>query len=142
MDSLELIAPKLLEHLNSQNSDSLRRISLEVSRFAIVNTNPDNDVLRRYLIELQNPQSGCDLSELSRETEKLDDSYFDEKDKLDEGGENLTAMNSAFYKARAANALLAAFDPDPRKAASESIYEAFHAFRSGEDIIKFVESIL
>jgi hypothetical protein len=61
------------------------------------------------------------VSRVQREARELDERYLT----LDASGE--PGSESAFRLARAATALAEAFDPDPREAAANAVYEALHA---------------
>ena len=87
---------------------------------------------------------GADLarSSLASAVERLDAVAFDLDDDADAGRASIDDYESAFAQARAANAALAALDPDPCRGVMEALYEAAAADGGIEDLRVTIESVL
>lgn len=81
---------------------------------------------------------GSQQSALSAFVDELDTAAFDAQDQLDDGTGSEDDYVRAFCKARAATALLSAFQEDAEEAATDAIYVAYHAFDENMEIISGV----
>jgi hypothetical protein len=75
--------------------------------------------------------------ELRAVIQQLDARYLAEYER---SGQNTPAVLAAFSRARAANAVLAALDPNPSEAAPEAVYEA-HAALPHQEAAAFLDRL-
>jgi hypothetical protein len=85
--------------------------------------------LPEVILELRALTQGAsvDANKLHRIVEEIDERYFDLKDSADNGQASPDAYKPVFRQARAVSALVMSQNVKLRSAASESIYEAYHA---------------
>ena len=137
---LSLISPELSSELLSLSDEGLRKVALEVSSYAIEQTELKDPIVGESLKALSRGNVG-DLELLERLEEfvyKLDLIQWElqimwEEDKVDE-----EEYIAAFRRARAANALYFALYSDNQVAAVESAYESIAAI----DDLKKIKQII
>lgn len=123
---LSLIAQDLSTRIYGEPAPIMRKIALIVSRFAINETRLRDPIIEEAFSALDTEViTNASLRErLGKFVERLDQIQWDLKELVDEGEIDKAEYLAAFSKARAANALYFALDPNEYIAATESIYEA------------------
>ncbi len=132
---LDLVSPELTSMLEMLAPAQQQQCALAACEFALRTTDMQLPVVQEAFNELL--QSAHLSEETTFELELLMNSF---------DGECLTALRAkhrnefldSFHKSRAVAALLYAADPEPLKAAVESIYEASQTNQQSEDVISFL----
>jgi hypothetical protein len=115
---LELVSKPLVALLAAASPNQCRRVARAVAEFAVIRSGLQDRLIREALVQLRTGLPDETMkTEIAALVESLDERYFD----LQEAGRDPLA---AFGRARAANAVLFAVDPDPFVAAAEAVYEA------------------
>jgi hypothetical protein len=141
---LKLLDPVLRQLINDASERAQRRAALAVSRLARDRVGIADPRLGSALERLQageygdSPQRGAVLAL----TEELDEAAWDVNRRVEAGEADKADYLKAFRKARAANAVWYALDPDPMAAAAETTYEALAAVDDHEAVRKAVEGSL
>lgn len=128
---LDLIAPDIAQAIAAVPQP--RRIALLACEIAVrANRDLPKQVASAVAALARGRHPGIDKARLALRPviHELDATYLAEYERS--GERNTPAVLAAFSRARAANAVLAALDPDAAAAAPEAIYEA-HAALSDED---------
>ena len=115
---LERYSSDLATRVESANDATKRAVSLAVCKWAVESTIPDDATVRSALAALGNSACGEQglMNALQRHVDDLDLAYFEaQKAKCD--------FFPLSVKARVANAVLFALDPDPFRAATHALYE-------------------
>ena len=73
---------------------------------------------------------------------QLDEGYWDEQDRLDQGLSTPEQVANMFRKARAAASLFAATSSDARNACCEATYEAYHVSPDGDHVLNKMRRLL
>jgi hypothetical protein len=126
---LELIAPELPAGLAHLPEPQLRGVALAAATFALEQTGLDDPVLGQALAAVR--QDRRDDPGLRGRVESLvdtlDERQFELQEAVDNGEGDKVAQSAAFARARAANAVFYALDPDAFTAATDVLYEAYAA---------------
>src|SRR4051794_868354 len=133
MTTLELLqqsAPELGRRVATASPAELRRIAFTMAAVAVKASGLKHDVIDEILRTTEGPGDEALCSTIAEIARDLDERYFE----LSETAENVGGdreippdVTCAFRKARAASALAAALQADPRTAAAEAAYEALAA---------------
>jgi len=132
---LQLSEPKLLNVILAQNSDRLRRIAIDVCKFALERSDLSSPFIDEAMGFLEKGHSVPDpvKTDLQDLVDRLDKQYFDLKDAAEAADSNASdrgvddpgaKWHLMFHKARAATSVLFACDEDPLFAAAEAVEEA------------------
>lgn len=124
---LELVAPDLASLIIRAEERTLRDAILAVCRAATEGM--DDPIIRQAMDALEGrKRRDKGLREkLKRLVEDLDEIQWNMREAMETGGLSEDTYLEAFSRARAANALYFALDPDPVNGALEAIYEAYAA---------------
>jgi hypothetical protein len=123
---LGTIAPDLVEQLEGESDQRLRRVTEAVVPTALTAASVDDDRSDRALAALRAGRYGDseERAAMKTLTDELDEVAWDIQDRTGAGEADEVDYLAAFRRARAAMALWFALDDDPAVAAMESIYEA------------------
>lgn len=140
MNHLSLIDSNLARRLEATDVDNRRDIAQAVAFTAVEHVNLDDPRIVAAIDALRAGQVGDTQERTTLEAlvEELDNSALDAHDRLDEGTGSEAEYDREFSRARAATALWSAFEEDATTAASDSIYEAYHAVGEEADVIRNV----
>lgn len=129
VDPLSLVDTSLPERFATASDQTRRDVARAVAAAAVERTGLADDRITRAVEALRDGRTGegPEREALAALVDELDTAAFDAQDRLDAGTGTDTDYADAFGKARAATALLAAFDTDPATAAADAVYEAYHA---------------
>ncbi|MEU6130989.1 hypothetical protein ABZ805_17610 [Saccharopolyspora sp. NPDC047091] len=128
VNRLSLIDPALLERIEAVGPDVQRTLARAVALAAIEHTRLDDERLTPVIEQLRAPADEApDLATASAAVDDLDNAAFDAQDRFDSGLGTEEDYVRAFTRARAASAALAAFGDSSAEAASDALYEAYHA---------------
>ena len=120
------LAPELAGEIERQNPTVLRAIALNVSEWVIGEVGVVDERLDRGIAGLEGtveiPSSL--RSEINVLWDELDVKAWDIQDLIEDGHATEGEYEAAFFKARAANALWYALDPDRMIGTLECVYEA------------------
>lgn len=142
--------------LQNESDDHLRAVAIAVSKWAVLGnsvervgiadeaartgTLRDFPVVHGVLLVLETHRRVPPhlKEQLEGFVGALDESYFQAYEAAEAGRGKPDSWQPLFSLARAADAVLSACDPDPRRAASEAIYEAWAAMDENTDALKAV----
>jgi hypothetical protein len=126
---LEDCSTQLASQVESADASTKRAISLAVCKWAVERTIPDDANVQSALVALEKGSYGERrlMAVLQDHVNDLDQVYF-------EAQEAKRDFRPLFVKARVANAVLFALDPDPFRAVTYSLYELCAAL--GTDLVK------
>jgi hypothetical protein len=141
---LQLLAPDILQQLQTLNQQDLRRVALAACRFALEKSGLVSAPVREALgyLEAGQPVPMQVRTSLARHVEALDGEYFDLHDKAEAEdpvgmargiGHEDDQWVELFEKARAAASVQFACNEDPLTAAAEAVCEANHATHDETD---------
>lgn len=141
VDPLSLVDASLPERFAAVSDDVRRDVARAVAVAALERTHLADERITQALEALRRGHVGDrpEREALVAFVDELDAAAFDAQDRLDAGAASDAEYADAFRKARAATALLSAFDSDPATAAADAVYEAYHAF--DEDVTAIREVI-
>lgn len=129
----ELLDPRILTELSSASPDRLTRIAVGAAAFAASGMLSTDPVFAKALQELQMGRYDAETrAAAERRAIALDDLYFE----LSEAGDGGSVQ--AFARARAAAAVVFAYEPDPALAAPECIYETLAATDDVDALVQLV----
>lgn len=125
-NSVDLIDRELSERLAHASTEQLRAAALVAVRFALAYADVNDIRITEALAELE---QGLHTSEsvirsVQNLVTSLDDVQFDLHERVENGHADREEYSRAFRRARAADAVSQALNPDAFKAATEAIYEA------------------
>jgi len=132
---LRLTEPKLLNILLAQNPDRLRKVAIEVCKFALERSDLSSPPVEEAIafLEKGQPVPGHVTADLEDLVDRLDGQYFDLKDAAEAADPQAIALRRddpnapwhlMFHKARSAASVLFACEEDPLFAAAEAADEA------------------
>lgn len=129
VERLTLVDATLAERVAAASDADRRTVTLAVVRAALdrigfSDARVDDAV---GALEAGRYGDGSEQGALAALVEELDNAAFDAQDRLDEGTGSEADYDVAFRKARAATAVLSAFQTDSLTAVSDAVYEAYHA---------------
>lgn len=117
--------------LEDASSDQQRRVAAAAAILAAERTGLDEPPVAEAIAALREQRTDAELrSRLTELADRLDDEAFDKRDEVDQGTAEYTDYQRIFRRARAATALAIAMEDDAREAATEGVYEAYHALGS------------
>lgn len=128
-NSVSLIDKDLAAILEQLPNTQLRSVAIAASRFAIERTRLSDPAIDEGLLALESGKYGDSpaRSKLGLLVGTLDENQWHLQEMLEQGQADRNAQMIAFQRARAANSVYSALDPDPFAAATNSIYESYHA---------------
>ncbi len=146
---LQVTEPKLLNILLAQNTDRLRKVAIEVCKFALKRSNLRSPLVDQAIGFLEKGQPVPDRvkTDLQDLVDRLDEQYFDLKDAAEAADSSAFApgvddpgapWHLMFHKARAAASVLFACEEDPLFAAAEAADEARVAAHDDTDGVRKV----
>jgi hypothetical protein len=123
---LQVTEPELLNVLRSQSSERLRKIAIEVCRFALERSELSSPLVDEAMGFLKRgyPVPARVKTDLRDFVDRLDRQYFDLKEAAEAADNGDEMWHPTFHKARAAAAVLFACEEDPLFAAAEAADEA------------------
>ncbi|MEK7898022.1 hypothetical protein AAB990_22290 [Burkholderia contaminans] len=150
MKHLQTLAPKLFAKLEKANENSLRKICYRVCDYAATANRPHDPLIDEAIgyLRLGNEYRQGMVTDLDELMNRLDERYFDLKDRADEMVESpdceqlLAESDEYFRKARVAAALRVAVGSDAFEAATESIYEAAASVDNNVDVFDLAASLI
>lgn len=119
------LADDLADSVGHAPGPDQRAISIAVSELAVDQAGVDAPLVAAALQSLQQGiyKDERMTASLRQLVEQLDDAYFAAKRRFEQGAGKKEAYQRLFYKARAANAVLFAFNDDPFVASTHATYE-------------------
>ncbi|MBW3542015.1 MAG: hypothetical protein KY476_17235 [Planctomycetes bacterium] len=143
MVRLETLALEVARHLRHLPEPELREIALAACDFALARTNFKAPIVTEARDRLARGESLSpeSLAALERLATELDERYLELQDATDPAAPQ-SAVLRAFADARAAAALLHAFDPDALTAATEAVYEAAMTAENPSDLFAEIDPSL
>jgi len=134
--SVDLIDKDLATRLDTAIESQLRAAAFAAADFGMERAGLRDELVSEALSALEHGRYMDETlrEKLARIVASLDDTQFALQDQVDEGRVDKVAQSAAFQKARAANAVYRAFDPNAFKAATEAIYEAKFASKDLEGL--------
>jgi hypothetical protein len=144
MSRLRLVSADLAATVAAATDAQQRRAILAAARLAAARTHLSDPRADQAMSALADGVTGSpeERGAVKRLTEELDNVAFDLHDQMDTGEATQEQYDEAFFKARAASALDYAFEEDAARAASESLYEAYHAIDDLPALQEVVEKAL
>jgi hypothetical protein len=141
---LKLLDPVLRQVLNDASEQARRRAALTVSKLAVDRASIADPRLGAALMRLQDGGYGDspERSAVHALTEELDEAAWHVQDRVKAGTAERADYVKAFVKARAANAVWYALDPDPLEAVAEATYEASAAIEDPEAVRTAIQDSL
>ena len=126
---LSTVARDLAEQLESQPSQTLRRVAAEAAWLSVTRIHVADPRLDTAVAALRKGALSdvAERQEVRRLVQELDQIAWEAQEKAEQGMLPQKAYLEAFFRARAAAAVGFALEPDPRYAAFESVYEAWAA---------------
>ncbi|HEU5122080.1 MAG TPA: hypothetical protein VFT59_04490 [Candidatus Saccharimonadales bacterium] len=123
--------PVIIERVKPKNSDVQSQLAVYIAEQTIKHLNMQDERIDRVLKALHNGKRGDtpELKQANKLAEELDEVAFDAQD-----ADNAT-YDLAFCRARAANALEAAFHSNAQDAIIETLYDAFYAVDEDEALL-------
>lgn len=128
-NSVSLIDKDLAAMLEQMPNTQLRAVAIAASRFAIERTRLSDPEIDEGLLALESGKYGDSpaRSKLGALVGTLDENQWHLQEMLEQGQVDQNTHMAAFQRARAASSLYSALDPEPFAAATNSIYESYHA---------------
>jgi hypothetical protein len=142
---LQFIDNRLATILRSASEQDLRRISLEVCEYLLDTLGIDSRTSHSAIQLLREHRYDDDeiIAEVTERVEELDDYQLSLQRQFEQGDVDKSSYLLAFRRARAVNALLEAFTPDPLAASIGVMHEAEPALEEdADDLVRFVQSVL
>jgi hypothetical protein len=141
MSRLNLVSAELAATVAAGTDAQLRRAILAGARLAAARTHLSDPRADQAMSALADGVTGSpeERGAIQRLTEELDNVAFDLQDQMETGEATHEQYEEAFLRARAASALDFAFEEDTAHAASESLYEAYHAIDDLPALLKVVD---
>lgn len=138
VNRLDLIDANLRERVAAADTGARRDVARAVALAAIEHVGLEDQRIADALSAGQTGEGSQQFALLSGFVDELDNAAFDAQDRLDDGTGSKDDYVRAFCKARAATALLSAFQEDTEEAVVDAIYEAYHAFDENMEVISAV----
>lgn len=123
---LDTLSHDFFVRLERATESEQRAVALSVAQFALRRTGLNNLVIEEalHMLVAGKYEHGPVTVALQQLVEDLDIRYFKAEERYEEGKCGEEESREFFAKARAANAVLLAFDHDAFDASAEAIYEA------------------
>lgn len=141
MDDLRPVQFRIQDILVGLDADQLRHIAFVASEAAVQGTALEDPIVLAGLQKLYTGSVDLTLRQaLQQLVSVLDEAYFDAQDLQEKGQASERRVMEAFFRARAANAVLAGLSDDAQIAASDAVYEAYHALGNDENFLTGIAS--
>lgn len=141
---LQGISPKLAELVEAATDEQKRAICVPICKLAVMRTGLNEPLVSKALQLLENGAFKDQqlTAALEQRFGDLDESYFAAEELYKAGKGTEDAYIALARKARAVDSVLLAFNDDPFKAATWSIYEACAALGEAEQVEAIVKDML
>lgn len=139
----ELVETELAHRLLAAQPQQQRDAAIAAATAATVSARLVDPLLAEAFEDLlQGRYSSGMQSAVAAVEEWLDEQAWEMQANVDAGTAAPEDYHEAFHRARAAGAVKACFDPDPREALNETVYEAAHAVDGDDRLSQLLQAVL
>lgn len=144
MDRLETVSSEIYTKIINVSDQKKIEIIIAACEFAIKESKINHPLINKVMEYIRNDRriSQVEKSSIEKLVANLDNEYFDLLESSEEGKSSTDEYIEAFSKARAASALLCAFNEDILTAAKEVVYEASSVVEDKNELFYIISNAI